>query len=682
MEDERFAKFATDPKFRTAPKRQKKLKIDPRFQHVFTDERFNNKKIGVDKRGRPKSFASKESYEQYYRVDSSGDSSSDEENTEAPFSAKTLKKKVEKQTEKKKNQDKIKMIEKNARLKESAYQLHKSPENPPKDTETFPQMSKDVDYARGEGYLESESSSEEESSDDEKPKNEYQGFDKWGELDHDAETIRRGDETRRLAVCNLDWDRVSAADIYLALSSFCSDSGTSEQSGIKSVKIYLSDFGRKRLEEEDKLGPEELRKGKKSDALNSSVERAEDSSSSEGSDLEVGDDNYEEKEKSARERVRKYQVNRLRYYYAVAEFSNIDTADSVYKSCDGVEYELSGTKFDLRFIPDDTTFDEQPHDSCVGIPDPETYKPKCFFNTALMQGKVNLTWDETDPEREAAMKRAFDLADNDDDVNAYLAMSSDEEKIDSDEENFKQTGDIHSDGDGDMEMNFKVNDAEIGTESQNQSSIGEVSNNMAPWDRYLLKKKEKQKMKRDARKMANKAQNDNHEADEGNAKMRKRKKKKDTTNEESNEFSLLVMDSDDDKEHFDYKEIVKKETKKSKKRRKQQEKLKNAQEENFKLDLQDNRFSAVFENADFNIDPSHPNFKKTQSMSDMVEEKQRRIKKLSKQKKNNSSIISTSETNESTENQVMCRLYSQSGENGVFQNLFINRVDNASIFSR
>ena len=120
---------------------------------------------------------------------------------------------------------------------------------------------------------------------------------------------------------------------------------------------------------------------------------------------------------TTKKRVRKYQVNRLRYYYAVAEFSNIDTADSVYKSCDGVEYELSGTKFDLRFIPDDTTFDEQPHDSCVGIPDPETYKPKCFFNTALMQGKVNLTWDETDPEREAAMKRAFDLADNDDDIN-------------------------------------------------------------------------------------------------------------------------------------------------------------------------------------------------------------------------------------------------------------------------
>ena len=81
MDDARFAKFATDPKFRTAPKREKKLKIDPRFQHVFTDKRFDNKKLGVDKRGRPKSYGSKESYEQYYRVESSEDDSGSEEDT-------------------------------------------------------------------------------------------------------------------------------------------------------------------------------------------------------------------------------------------------------------------------------------------------------------------------------------------------------------------------------------------------------------------------------------------------------------------------------------------------------------------------------------------------------------------------------------------------------------------------
>merc|ERR1711997_783962 len=91
-------------------------------------------------------------------------------------------------------------------------------------------------------------------------------------------------------------------------------------------------------------------------------------------------------------------------------------------------------------IPDETNFDEDPTDVCKDTPNPDTYKPKCFFNTALMQGKVNLTWDETDPEREAAMKRAFDLVDDDnDDINSYLAMSSDGENNDSAEENYKQS---------------------------------------------------------------------------------------------------------------------------------------------------------------------------------------------------------------------------------------------------
>lgn len=44
----------------------------------------------------------------------------------------------------------------------------------------------------------------------------------------------------------------------------------------------------------------------------------------------------------------------------------------------------------------------------------------------MKQGKVNLTWDETDPNRLAAMRKAFDDDDNDD-VRAYLANSSDED---------------------------------------------------------------------------------------------------------------------------------------------------------------------------------------------------------------------------------------------------------------
>ena len=46
---------------------------------------------------------------------------------------------------------------------------------------------------------------------------EEEEFDKWGELDHDADKIGEDEITKRLAVCNMDWDRVS-----LILNSFFS----------------------------------------------------------------------------------------------------------------------------------------------------------------------------------------------------------------------------------------------------------------------------------------------------------------------------------------------------------------------------------------------------------------------------------------------------------------------------
>lgn len=67
-----------------------------------------------------------------------------------------------------------------------------------------------VDYARGEGTLFSDSSSDESSEDEAELED---AFDKWGELDADAE--RTEEATKRLAVCNMDWDRVGAEDIFL-----------------------------------------------------------------------------------------------------------------------------------------------------------------------------------------------------------------------------------------------------------------------------------------------------------------------------------------------------------------------------------------------------------------------------------------------------------------------------------
>merc|ERR1712080_347759 len=71
--------------------------------------------------------------------------------------------------------------------------------------------------------------------------------------------------------------------------------------------------------------------------------------------------------------------------------------------------------------------DDPPKEVCSKAPEGDKYKPKFFSTSALAMGKVDLTWDETDPQRIAAMQKAFDVEENEDALKAYIATSSGEE---------------------------------------------------------------------------------------------------------------------------------------------------------------------------------------------------------------------------------------------------------------
>ena len=55
--------------------------------------------------------------------------------------------------------------------------------------------------------------------------------------------------------------------------------------------------------------------------------------------------------------------------------SSLETAEKIYEECDGMEYEASSSHVDLRFIPEDMTFDREPTSQATEMPSAESYEP-------------------------------------------------------------------------------------------------------------------------------------------------------------------------------------------------------------------------------------------------------------------------------------------------------------------
>ncbi|CAF0742358.1 unnamed protein product [Rotaria sordida] len=436
--DTRFAHITKDPRFRPVSKNERKLKIDRRFASMFNDPKFKLK-YTVDKRGRPlvKEHTTRDDMNKFYHLEQDDD---DDDDSSSISSEEEIKKKT------KKNKKSVN--------DEELDELLQSDESDSEEKD-------DNDNEEEEEEEERKSSSSEE--DEEIP--EIDDGIEWNEFD---DKCARSDEvSHRLAVCNMDWDRVRAVDIFLLLNSWKSADGV-----IKSVTIYPSEYGLQQIEAEKKFGPlpgttkpviTTDQNGTDSGHQSEAEEEPEEPEiKSDDDDDEPNfnqDDDPDTTDPIMRERLRKYQLNRLKYYYAVVECDSIATAVRIYEECDGLEYETSAVRLDLRFIPDSVTFDSSilPRDQCTKLPDKTLYKPILFRNTALTQTKVRCTWDETPIERRQLTKKKYTLEELDQvNLDAYLASESDEELQDDDNINDE------SDDENNKELdNEKKNDNNI-----------------------------------------------------------------------------------------------------------------------------------------------------------------------------------------------------------------------------
>ena len=212
---------------------------------------------------------------------------------------------------------------------------------------------------------------------------------------------------------------------------------------------------------------------------------------------------------------------------------------------------------------------------------------------------------------------------------------------------------------GNLEVSWKEEEEEEEEEQE------EAEEELGPWQKYLQKKKDKKKRKKVEKDVEDPLDDDDDLPDgvdmndpffaeefgeefkkesKDNKKSKKKKRKQDEIKDEvpkNTALDLMVMDEEEeDKKHFNFKDIVEKETqpgkaKKKWKKKKKTEIVKEKEaEDDFSVDVEDNRFSALFNRPEYNIDPTESNFKKTKNMEKIIDEKLKRIDDSGKAKKN------------------------------------------------
>ncbi|KAN0069037.1 hypothetical protein V8E54_012666 [Elaphomyces granulatus] len=644
--DPRFSSIQTDPRYRLPSKRHTHVKLDKRFAHVLRDKEFS-RNAAVDRYGRKlaRDDTAKQ-LEKFYQLDEGSEESDREEasNISAGDNEDVLRE--------------LRTVEK-----------------------------RDYDPARDGGF--SASSSSEDSSSDEE--DEEEDIDDVEFPSREGAEIPLGEVTHRIAIVNLDWDNIRAEDLMAVFSSFMPTGGS-----ILKASVYPSEFGKERMEKEEMEGPpkeifsssrnlEQAHSGSDSDdeEAKSDEPRDEDEEDEKVKQLMLKEDKGEEFNST---QLRRYQLERLRYFYAIIEFSSKEVAKRVYDAVDGTEYLSSANFFDLRFVPAETDFSgDTPREECDKLPD--GYQPNDFVTDALQHSRVKLTWDADDNARKKAQGKAFsgrkEIDEND--IKAYLGTDS------SGDEDNQATGGAGEAPDskaskketerqrmrallglsdqqitkpkaggpvGDMEITFTSGLA--GEPARDSVFENEPEREETTKEKYIRKERERRQRrkgklkstKQEAIDSANGKDTEPIEAAENGslgfddpffndpeeeqrmaAKKKEEKRLKreqraaDTAASAAQRAELELLMADDKTtgiKHFDMNEVEAAEKRARKKGKKGMQREDAAPVDDFKVDVSDPRFERLYESHEFAIDPTNPKFKATSGMRALLEEGRKR----------------------------------------------------------
>ena len=390
-----------------------------------------------------------------------------------------------------------------------------------------------------------------------------------------------GEATRRIALVNMDWDQMRATDIYVVLHGFKPLTGA-----IRSIKILPSEFGRERLRQESLQGPQ-ISKIKMESGSEEEEKDVKRSIVEENKRLEAEERGYNDLE------VRKYQLERLKYYFALVECDSRETAAAIYAKCDGLEFEKSANVLDLRYVPEEVQFEEADmREYCDKLPLPGEYRGKPMMVTqALHNTKTKITWDGDDVERRQALKpvptkRKGQMDWKEADLAAYLASASSEDD-EGDVEEYKRR--LLGEEEDVFGSKGKM---ERGKEMQvSFTSAFDVDQDMDREMTFEVKAPtKKSKLLEDSEEDETTPPSGMSKTKQAKEKKQKRKKQKIAID---NTLSTILLPE------------------------------KGAERGEQPVDVDDPRFQAMFESAEYALDPTHKSFKRTPAVQAILQKKRK-----------------------------------------------------------